>query len=174
MSFHPWQYFITSCWQGKVEFWTNGWTHPSSTTSMCSLIHRGVSSKKLLWWHEHTMFSVVCGDFVWKDSVTRCRGCSATGHLRLGLGRRRTHWNWWLQGLMAGAPKGVKLMPQVTMSRALRLSPSRACWNRGLSLHIHTPLLGIIKKLDIGTLMVPPDAFRLEEANWVSEFDLNF
>ena len=33
---HPWQYFITSWSQEKVD----GWTHPSSMTSICSLIHK--------------------------------------------------------------------------------------------------------------------------------------
>ena len=29
---HPWQRFITRCWQEKVGFLANGWTHQSSTT----------------------------------------------------------------------------------------------------------------------------------------------
>ena len=41
---HPWQYFITSCWQEKVGFWANRWTHLPSMTIFVHLFVE-VSSK---------------------------------------------------------------------------------------------------------------------------------
>ena len=36
---HPWQYFITSCWQEKVRFWQ--WMHSSTIhDNICKFIHK--------------------------------------------------------------------------------------------------------------------------------------
>ena len=40
MIFHPWRYFITSCWQEKGRVLANGWTRPSSMTIYFSVIHK--------------------------------------------------------------------------------------------------------------------------------------
>ena len=42
---HPWKYFITTCWQEKVGFLANGWTHPLSMTTFVHLFIRSILRK---------------------------------------------------------------------------------------------------------------------------------
>ena len=43
---YPWQRFVTSCWQEKVGFWANGWTHPPSMTIFVNSFVRSIYHPK--------------------------------------------------------------------------------------------------------------------------------